>query len=104
MTTFEIRQQIERFRLWATQSETLGKIPNASDSTKIKGQAFAGAYRHCADTLERALESRHASPTHIGARNQNGTSSYSTSQLRWLLNLKFRLSYTISNSTNTSNT
>ncbi len=76
MSNSEIRQQIEQFRLWAAQSETLGKIPNVSHSTKIKGQAFADAYRHCADTLEHAMETKNANPKQIGDRNQKVNSSH----------------------------
>ncbi len=63
MTTFEIKHQIERFRLWASQSQNLASIPRVSGQTQIKGQAMADAYLHCADALERALEGRTASAT-----------------------------------------
>ena len=64
MTTIQIRQQIDRFRVWACQSEALAKIPRVSEQTATKGRAMADAYRHCADTLERALEGRTAHPPH----------------------------------------
>jgi hypothetical protein len=63
MTTTQVRQHIERFRLWASQSETLAKIPRVSDETATKGRAMADAYRHCADTLERCLGRPHQSPS-----------------------------------------
>ena len=57
MTTHQIRQQIDRFRVWANQSAALAGTPKVSGQTSLKGQAMADAYRHCADTLEHALKS-----------------------------------------------
>lgn len=55
MTIHQIRQQIDRFRVWASQSEALAAIPKVTEQTSLKGQAMADAYRHCANTLEHAL-------------------------------------------------
>ncbi len=64
MTTIEVQHQINRFRLWASQSENLASIPRVSGHTEIKGQALADAYGHCADALERALEGRNTHQQH----------------------------------------
>jgi hypothetical protein len=64
MTTTEVKHQINRFRIWASQCENLASIPRISGYTEIKGRALADAYRHCADALERALDGQTAPQPH----------------------------------------
>jgi len=64
MTTIEVKHQINRFRIWASQSENLASIPRISGQTEIKGRALADAYRHCADALEGALQNRNTHQPH----------------------------------------
>jgi hypothetical protein len=64
MTTIEVKHQINRFRIWASQCENLASIPRVSGYTEIKGRALSDAYRHCADALERALEGRNNHQPH----------------------------------------
>lgn len=53
-----IAQYVERFQVWARQAEELCSIPNVSHQTRIQATATANAYRHCADTLARALKNQ----------------------------------------------
>ena len=64
MTTIEVKHQINRFRIWASQCENLASIPRVSGQTEIKGRALADAYRHCADALEGALQNRNTHQPH----------------------------------------